>query len=120
MRNLIIALAIVSAQPALADQYYLSIPTDTMAKLVLVNDLPAPAEAVVEHGKLWGFIEDNSPRVATYLEHAHDIIAISHSQKEALRKQCGGFTPSCFSTIMVETGHDQETDQSTSESQTTP
>lgn len=120
MRNLIIAMAIVAAQPAVADQYYLSIPSGTMAKLVLEQDLPTPAEAVVVEGKVWGFVDDESRAVATYLEHAIDVIVVSREQRTALRKQCGGITPSCFATILNENGHDQETDQSTSEGQETP
>lgn len=120
MRNLIVALAIIAAQPAIADQYYLSIPTDIMAKMVLEQDLPQPAQAVVVDGKVWGFVDEDSRAVNAYLDHATDVIVVGREQKAMLRKQCGGITPSCFATILNETGHDQETDQSTSEGQETP
>lgn len=107
MKKLLVMFVAVAAQSAVADVYYVSIPSADMVDLVLTSGVPLPPQARTVDEHTWGIVRDSSPHLSVYLDAADDVVQMSNSKYAQVRKQCGGkITPSCVKHLIREDGHD--------------
>ncbi len=90
------------ASAASADQFYISIQQDDAATLVLVQDLALPSNAHLHDGRLWGFINENAPRVEEYLDVAVDVYVIGSTRKAEVISSCPNLDPECVVSLFTE------------------
>ena len=90
------------ATAASADQYYISIPHEDAATLVLVHDLALPSNVQLHDGRLWGFINENTPRIEEYLDVAFDVYVIGSTRKAEVTSSCPDLDPECVVPLFTE------------------
>ena len=90
------------ASAASADQYYISIQHEDAATLVLVQDLALPSNVQIHDGRLWGFINENTPRVEEYLDVAVDVYVIGSTHNAEVISSCPNLDPECVVSLFTE------------------
>lgn len=105
MRSLLVLMLL--AQPVMADYYLVNIPSDKMADLVMTHNIPMPSDTVIGDTGVWGVIEAETEHTSMYVDSSAELVSISRSTYQALRRSCGPVTPSCVQHILDERGNDQ-------------
>ena len=109
MRKLILALAIVAAQPAIAEQYsyyVVAVPSDSMIEMVSKESVPRPIESTQDGKHDWLVVRDDDQWSQKYIDNATDVIHLSEPMYRKLKKSCGRIAQACVQTILAEKGHD--------------
>ncbi len=111
MRKLILALAVVAAQSASAENfsyYAVAVPSDAMIEMVIKEGVPRPVEATQVDKHDWLVFRDDDQWSQKYIDNATDVIPMSTKVFRSLKKDCGRISNECaqFRSILAETGHD--------------
>lgn len=108
MQKLLAALLLVSPS-VFADYYLVEIPSNTMATLVLEQNVPMPAFAEVDSGYVRGIVGDDTEYTSTYVENSHELFGMSKSTFQRMKSECGAVTLACVRQTFDDPGHGKAT-----------